>query len=131
MLNPIREVIRSKSRGYLFEVCDSVIALLAPEQIDEWFDRINNIPRSDEYGVGICVFEVDGKQLTIICDSGMFGVAENFHEFCQENDIPSYYILDSPVIGDYDDLGDFYIHPDDNPEQVEELLQLWFKVWGQ
>jgi hypothetical protein len=117
----------------LLEVCDSVIAVLSPEQLEEWTSKFNKLTKADIYvnegwtwGSVLQVFDINNQMLTIVSDACGTWMTEEFQEFCTDNNITHQGIVDSLDCEDVP-VEDIYTgEMDDHPE----LLELLHKVYN-
>jgi hypothetical protein len=120
----------------LLEVCDSVMAVLTSNQLDVWslvWSTITEVG-SDEVdgavewtdGSVFQVFDIDGKLLVIVSDSGGEWISEQFAEFCENNKIEFQRKVDS-LDCEGIEVDEIYTgEMDDNPV----LLELLHKVYN-
>lgn len=116
----------------LIQCCDSYIAVLTQEQIDEWFDTFEKIVSAvdagnfTEYGSTTLVFDIDGKLFTIVSDSGGENASGEFYQFCEDNGIDCQFVIDSVDVSgiEVDD-----IYTGGNYDSLE-LLTLLHKVFN-
>jgi hypothetical protein len=116
----------------ILQCCDSYIAVLDQSQIDSWFKTFNEITSKDdaqeytEFGSTSLVFEVDGKNLVVVSDSGGEFAGGYFAEFCEENNIEYQFVIDSL---DCEDIEVDEIYTGEIDDNVE-LLTLLHKVYN-
>lgn len=85
----------------LIQCCDSYIAVLTQEQVDEWFDTFEKIVSAvdagnfTDFGSTTLVFDIDSKLFTIVSDSGGENASGEFYQFCEDNDIECQFVIDS------------------------------------
>jgi hypothetical protein len=129
----IKQEYRSTESDYdLLECCDSVIAVLSPDQLREWAIAFNLLTADTEEfedfsdGTVMQVFVIDHKLFTIVSDTAGEWTAEEFAEFCVRHEITHQGIVDSldctgvPVEDIYTGESDDY----------PELLELLHKVYN-
>lgn len=81
--------------------CDSFIAVLTKEQLDNWLALFDKVVSQDdmgeyvEFGSRTMVFDIDGKLFTVVSDSGGEGSTGYFCSFCEENEIERQFVIDS------------------------------------
>ncbi len=81
--------------------CDSFIAVLTKEQLDNWLAIFDKVVSQDdmgeyvEFGSRTMVFDIDGKLFTVVSDSGGEGSTGYFCAFCDENEIEHQFVIDS------------------------------------
>ena len=116
----------------VIECCDSYMAVLTQEQIDKWFEEFEQISASKEaaeyteFGTTTMVFEVDGKNLVVVSDSGGEYASGEFLDFCNHHQIDCQFAIDS-LDCEGVDIDDIYTgSSDDN----QELLTLIHKVYN-
>jgi hypothetical protein len=131
IVNETRRVTSDTSID-LLEVCDSVIAVLSPKQLEEWTIAFNLLTEdTTEFedfsdGTVMQVFDINDKLLTIVSDSAGEWAAEEFREFCKHHKIIHQGIVDSLDCEDVP-VEDIYTgEMDDHPE----LLELLHKVYN-
>lgn len=117
---------------YIIQCCDSVIAVLNDEQLAEWLGQSAEYvedPDAREFvdGFATLVFDVDGKQLVVVVDTGGEYLSGAFYEFCEGEGVKFQSIVDSLDVTDVP-IGDIYTGTggDDNME----LLTLLHKIFN-
>jgi hypothetical protein len=133
-LTPIQQVVinhyddEKMTLEQVFECCDSYIAVLTQEQLDEWLSMFESDadPEYTDFASATVVFNVDGKLLTIVSDSGGESASGEFSEFCEENGIACQFVIDS-LDCEGVDVEDIYTGEYDNNI---ELLTLLHKVYN-
>ena len=116
----------------LIQCCDSYIAVLTQEQVDEWFATFEKIVSAvdtgnfTDFGSTTLVFDIDGKLFTIVSDSGGENASGEFYQFCEDNCIDGQFVIDSVDISgiEVDD-----IYTGENYDSLE-LLTLLHKVFN-
>jgi len=115
----------------LLECCDSVVAVMNDEQLNEWVKQFESIcmePDVDEYcesGTITNVFDVDNKKLVVVSDSGGELATAEFEEFCNDRKIPAQFIIDSLDCTDCE-VDEIYTGCiDDNQELLEMVHKLY------
>jgi hypothetical protein len=100
-LEPVKQKVLFHEEGEtldrLLEVCDSYIAVLTPEQVDEWlaqFEKHVDFEFTD-FGSATLVFDIGGKLLVTVSDSGGESASGEFYNFCEENNITCQFVIDS------------------------------------
>lgn len=105
-LTPIREKTvffndDDETLETLIQCCDSYVAVLTPEQVDEWFDIFEKVVSAEDageftdFGSTTLVFDIDGKLFTIVSDSGGESSTGEFYQFCEDNSIVYQFVIDS------------------------------------
>lgn len=85
----------------LYMCCDSVVAVLTQEQIEEWLPLFKDIVDDDSapsfcaYHSSTLVFDIDGSLLVVVSDAGGELASSEFTTFCEERSIESQFIIDS------------------------------------
>lgn len=132
-LTPIhQDVINHSDDDYsldqVFECCDSYIAVLTQDQVDEWLSQFETAADSEftDAASATAVFEIDGKLLTVVSDSGSESASGVFYEFCEENGIEHQFVIDSLDCTGVD-VEEIYTGEYDNNT---ELLELLHKVYN-
>lgn len=101
MLEPVKQKVlfrdEDETLDRLLEVCDSYIAVLTPEQVDEWLDQFEQHVDFEftDFGSATLVFDIGGKLLVTVSDSGGESASGEFYNFCEENDITCQFVIDS------------------------------------
>lgn len=116
----------------VFQCCDSVIAVLTQDQIDEWlvlFDEIATAEDAAEYcsyGTTTQVFDIDGALLVTVSDSGGELAAGEFQVWCEENGIEFQPVIDG-LYCTGDSVEDIYTGTggDDNMELLTLLHRIF------
>jgi len=131
-LTPIRSEITYYSEDDhtqdIFECCDSVVAVLADDQIEPWFAIYNQLATGldahqyCDYASTTQVFQIDGNNFVVVADSGGELTVGEFELFCQENDVPYQAIVDSIDCQDMENMDDFYTGQCDDNSQLLALV---------
>jgi hypothetical protein len=132
--SPIRQVVinhyddEELALDQVFECCDSYIAVLTQDQIDEWLSMFNYIsdPEITDFSSSTLVFDIDNKLLTIVSDSGGESASGVFQTFCEQRNIPCQFVIDTidcTGVG----IEEIYTGVCDNNM---ELLELLHKVYN-
>jgi len=79
--------------------CDSVIAVLTDDEVEQWFDIQENILHDgyddyDLYWTGSFLFIIDGKNFMVVSDAGEQYSVAKFHDFCENGNIQFQYVID-------------------------------------
>lgn len=115
----------------IFECCDSVVAVLTDDLIDEWMLEFKSIVDDDDAadycagGSTTQVFDIDGENLVVVADSGGELASGDFQVFCEDHEIPYQFIIDSL---DCTDIPVDEIHTgmvDDNVELLKMVHKLY------
>jgi hypothetical protein len=85
----------------LIQCCDSYVAVLTPDQVEEWFGTFDKIVSAvdaenfTDFGSTTLVFDIGGKLFTIVSDSGGENASGEFYQFCEDNNIECQFVIDS------------------------------------
>lgn len=88
----------------LFDCCDTVVAVLSPEQTAEWLAQFKVLANEEdaadycEMGTLTAVVQAGDTPLTMVCDSGGEIATEAFSAWCEERRIPHQFMVDSPNV---------------------------------
>lgn len=79
------------------ECCDSYIAVLTQDQVNEWLSKFEAAADSEytDFASSTAVFEIDGKLLTVVSDSGGESATGEFYAFCEQNNIAYQFVIDA------------------------------------
>ena len=114
----------------ILECCDSTMAILSKDQIDEWMSRFDSIIEDDDVdyadGTATMVFDIDGQYLVVVSDSGGEFASGDFYEFCENLHIDAQTVVDSIDCTDIS-VDEIYTG---QMEDNEEILSLLHKVFN-
>lgn len=112
----------------IIECCDSYIAVLDNQQVMEWMNQYESHVNFDYtvYGSSTMVFDIDGKNLVVVSDSGGESASGAFAAFCEEHGIEHQFVIDSLDCTDVA-VEDIYTGAD---EDNMDLLKLLHKVFN-
>ena len=111
----------------ILQCCDSYIAVLTKEQLDEWVAHFKKVVTSDtymnSYMYGSCTlaFQVGDDILVTVSDAGGEYLYDVFREYCEANDIDCQFVIDS-LDCDGIDLDEIYTGEIDNNDTLLKLL---------
>lgn len=130
----VKQVVFDDSFEDPFDCCDSVVAALSGEQLQTWLDifeeKIQNEEAAEycDFGTRTAVFDIDGQTFVAVSDSGGEWMTAEFQEFCETNNIPSQFVIDSLDCSDVD-VDDIYTGCMEEDEN-KDLLRLLHKIYN-
>jgi len=135
MMSPVidQTVVFDETTGETYEVCDSVIAVLADDEITEWLGEFAELLTDPEiaeflYSCSTRVFDIDGQKLVIVADSGGEFTSADFVEFCESREIAYQSVIDTPDCTGIE-VDEIYTGQDPDDDNIE-LLTLLHKVFN-
>lgn len=84
----------------LVDCADSTVAVLEEADLARWMTRFAEVAQAEDaadycdFHTCTLVFEIDGRRLVVVSDSGGELATGEFQAFCAENGIPCQFIID-------------------------------------